>query len=47
MIKSLYVDINHNLYRLILNVSGAQIFTGTTTNDILPTITNLTEQACA
>ena len=35
MIKSLYVDINHNLYRLIPNVYGAQTFARTTKNDIL------------
>ena len=59
MIKTQYVDINYNLYRLIPKVSGTQNFTRTTTNDILLTVifhdltehitvvTNLTEQAWA
>ena len=59
MIKTWYVDGNHNLYRTIPNVSGAQIFTGTTKIGILltvsfqdltaqiTTVTKLTKQACA
>ena len=38
MIKTWYVDGNHNLYRTIPIVSGAQIFTGTTTIGILLTV---------
>ena len=35
MIKTKHVKTIHNLYRMIPNVFGTQIFTGTNKNDIL------------